>query len=337
MVGSAAPKNRIPLLAGSTQRIELGLPHERLTTTLVREESQRISVLVANTVPGGKTYSGNFSPLTVNFADLQMHSDGYGADVESSFFWAHLLLVFHSFVMDHEADGQMVVDRVDRLVSNRLLVEGLTMLEDATGGDARVRDAIRAVYREHASANAARYIVAEDPDRSPIPDERVFDVASGRAALGFAATHALALHRGLADDTILQMRRAYDCLVVGLQWCDDLDDWREDLHTGDENLLLIRLRERRLDAYAHPDNDLRHANVGHALVAHGLVDHALAQATVLYSEALAIQESLGCVALADLIRKRIEALVPIRDNVLSLIDEDIMAQLARSSGDDGLK
>ena len=290
-----------------------------------------------NSVPGGKTYSGNFSPLTINFADLQMHSDSYGADVEPSFFWAHILLVFHAFVMDHEADAQIVVDRSDRLLSTRLLIEGFTILEDATNGDQLVRHAIRRIYREHASANAAQYVVPVDGESRPLSDGRLFEVAAGRAALGFAATHAFALHRGLADETVLQMQRAYDCLVVGLQWCDDLDDWREDLHTGDENLLLIRLRERGLDAYAHPDNDLRHANVGHALVAHGLVDHALAQASVLYSEALAIQESLGCVALADLICKRIEALALIRDMVLTLIDEDIMAQLARSSGDDGLR
>ena len=42
-----------------------------------------------------------------------------------------------------------------------------------------------------------------------------------------------------------------------LAYADDAADWREDLQIGDDNLLLVRLRDIGFDSYALPESILR--------------------------------------------------------------------------------
>lgn len=66
--------------------------------------------------------------------------------------------------------------------------------------------------------------------------------AAGRAALGFLATSAMLSSLGVRKDRVEMVFDAFNQIATALQWCDDFEDWRDDVRTSRPNLMIERMR-----------------------------------------------------------------------------------------------
>ena len=253
---------------------------------------------------------------------MQVEGLGLESEILDQASLAHLMLLIHTFLEDRLLDGQTAFSRTEALFVKQLHLDGMDMLEDVAGESESGAALMKQLHSDYFWAQTTTYLTE---DHSILVHDRVRRVATGRAAMGALASSALAARAGVDERTSRVMRNAYDCVVTGLQWADDMTDWREDLETGDENLLLLKLIEHGLDGYSHPDNALRFPNVGHALRENGVIELSAKNAKRWFEYALQRQRELGCDELADLIEKRIPAVDSICEEIENDIEIDVAA------------
>lgn len=230
---------------------------------------------------------------------------------------AHREVLIHTFVDDRVLDGQIVLTVAESVFLRRLLFSALDRIA-TLASERRLRFPTR--LQEQYLESQAMHFCCEEQEASGI---QICRAVAGRAALGALAVMGLAEAFKCDGRTQRRIKNAYDCLVIGLQWVDDLEDWRQDLHLGADNLLLIRLKQSGLNPYSHPANTVRCANVGYALKTRGIVDLAIDRAERWFNTARVRQERLGCMRLASSISDMVGRLDAARLRCLSKIDDDI--------------
>ncbi len=159
----------------------------------------------------------------------------------------------------------------------------------------------------------------------------MYELATGRAIYGFLATEAVLAIVCPEDEKRSRIAlNAFGCLATALQWMDDMTDWNEDLEIGDENLLLECLKDEGLDAFSHPENDLRSANVGFALHEHSILNVASRNALRWFQFARNRHLEIGNEEIVYYIDERIERVQGVREEVEIQIS-DIVARAMSSS------
>ena len=253
-------------------------------------------------------WTARFAPLTLLYPLLQAEGLGevYPVRARRATLAHHFILV-HAFLDDRREDRQIELDPQEIEFMERMLSEGVALLDeigDDSDAVAKITDAFVQSYR---ASQHASFVDPKAPGEMLAPS-RVWSIAATRAAYGALSVLILAGSSKCTERALRVIKNAFDALVVGLQWADDLEDWREDLEVGDENLLLLMLRQSGPDPYAHPDDGLRIANVGHALAEHAIMSHAVDQARRHFEFAARRQRSLGCPTLVGLIEGNIARL-----------------------------
>jgi len=248
------------------------------------------------------SWSDHFSSLTKEYATLQVERLGVPEALGALANEAQLNHLVMAFIEDRRVDGQIRLSPEEAAFEaelRRCCVEQLeAVLADSEPGRYWV-DRLRAGYME---ANRNEYGVVSSDGLRPYPGLR--RIVAGRGYLGALVPMALAARAGANGASLRRLYVAFACLMLGLQWLDDLVDWREDLAHGDRNLMLELLRLRGWDAYAHPANRLRDPNVGFALLESGAISDARRHAMRWLGHAARRHETLGNETLARLIRDR---------------------------------
>lgn len=251
-----------------------------------------------------RTWTARLAPLTLLYPLLQ--TEGFSQmeqRLPRDATVAHLFLLIHTFLCDRSLDGQLTLSHRETAFMNQMRIEGLTLLNELGIGHKR---RLEQILNRWTPARLAPCL----PHESKIAGQAGWakEVATASASLGVLSTVALAEYRGCDARTLRVIANAFDCLVTGLQWTDDMDDWREDLELGDQNFLLtsLRIRGAKSDGRAAAVN--REAQVADSLCSNHVFELASDQARRWFGLALRRQRALRCVTLSTLIEERIEKL-----------------------------
>jgi hypothetical protein len=220
----------------------------------------------------------------------------------------HLLLLVHTFIEDHHLDQQRATSRGELLFSKQLFCDGQAMLR-ALAEDRRWLQATL----DRAIEEYGRSELFSFSRRRPAEWPAVRRAVAGRAKLAGAAYQCLLRLAGASGEQIEAADRAFDALVVGLQWEDDLVDWRDDLATHSDNLLLWHLGNAKGEVPSAPDA------VAAELSAAGIIRQAVAAARAEWQAAAELQRELGAVTLADLVEERCVRLEALGEGTLDTI------------------
>ena len=136
---------------------------------------------------------------------------------------------------------------------------------------------------------------------------------AGRAKLAALTSECLLRLAGASERQLAAADAAFDALVVGLQWEDDIVDWSEDFATQSDNLLLWLLARETGSVPADAEGTER------ALAVNDIATMAFASARAEWSAAADLQRQLGAVQLAGLIDDRIERLEALRERTLETV------------------
>jgi len=251
--------------------------------------------------------SYRFSELTLKYPRMQFAPFDVSEECLDEISIGHLAFILYGFLYDRQLDGQVSFTENDVQLVEEIKLAGIEHVWRAslavhassqsekepqrTRDYDRFQQRINGLLADYRDAQLTPYL---DGSVSTLTPRREMNVAAGRAGYGFIATSFFSERLGISPKRRRAMKNAYDSLVTALQWADDMVDWQEDLITGDENLLLVSLKETGLDSYAHPPNAVREANVGHALIENGLIDKALKRTHFWLRMAQESQRRLGC-------------------------------------------
>ncbi len=247
-----------------------------------------------------------FAPWTSLYPLLQAEGLG-GANLHQAtrLNVAHLSLLVHAFADDRARDGQIDLNQAESAFSELCFSLGMDQLKEE----------LPEVFPGHPDVKEllARYPTAQQavwPGRAVSvlrgatdDDPRVIhEIAGGRAVHGYLAPLALGISAGATPDELDRMRRAYDLLVTGLQWGDDLEDWKSDWRTGRQNLLLSQLPARESTSRDATVDEGELRLVGRELHRRGILSRGLDEAGRCFDRAADLQASLGCLTLAEFLR-----------------------------------
>jgi hypothetical protein len=275
-------------------------------------------------------WTEQLAPLTTLYPVLQAEAMGHEAvPAARRANVAHLFFLIHAFMEDRFLDGQLQLDRSAALLMKESLVRGNFMVASICEDRALARESLEKLMLQYTFSQLHGLRPSDEEEVSVISPRRVKSFAAGRARYGLLATIALALSQHCGQSTVRKMTNAFDCLVTGLQWTDDLDDWSNDLNTGDDNLLLLTLATQGLDPYEHPANEVRTPNVAHALVEKKVFERATDQARRWFEAAVWRQEALGATSLAGLIRDRIDELPELANHAVEQANALVDAELSK--------
>lgn len=258
----------------------------------------------------GEGWSKQFTPLVLLYPSLQVEGlDGLDENDVRAAGEAHALLLIHAFIEDRLLDKQLQPDKATALFGSYALWEANSILLLELQADETFKKRLNSILSEYWGAQNARYTYNDDGTPFPLAPERTMEIASARAGLGFIATLALVGKVPGNEDLFETTNLCFKRVVTALQWLDDLDDWREDLDSGDENLLLLLLEQQSgLNAYDHPATGARDLNVAHALLNNAIFEAAAERAAQLFSEVRISQRQLDCPTMEALIGKRLEVI-----------------------------
>jgi hypothetical protein len=236
-------------------------------------------------------WTQRLSPLVALYPALQAQAaTSFDPAAVEDLGLAHLQLMAHAFLSDRQLDGQLVLTPEECVLSTQSLLEGAaTLARHAPDGRESAAATLRHLRRHH----AAQLLPYPDDDPADLEELAVFRHIADRAVLGWLATATL-LER--SPHLLEPAREAYDLLVVGLQWRDDVLDWEQDLHRAQENLLLRRLNLNVVDAIVERDVDLERR-----LIEEGVYAESFARIDRYIGRAAEMQRQLGAVQLAALI------------------------------------
>jgi hypothetical protein len=244
----------------------------------------------------------HFSSLTLFYPNLQTEGDSIDENLRHEADLAQLCFLVSTFCEDRVADGQIQLTHAEASYVRAVRNRGWRTLETLASERPPICDWIERLTRDFELGSQRAYTGAA-PARYGYASIR--KVAPARGYPGLRVPLAMAARAGADVARLRAIKTAFDRLMLGLQWLDDLVDWREDLATGDINLLLDMLRVRGLDAREHPADSIRETNVGFALVTHGILDTAALHSIRWLRSAAKCQRVLRCMTLADLIESRI--------------------------------
>lgn len=239
------------------------------------------------------------SALTLLYPTLQSEPFDIEPKVASRATLAHQFFLTYTFIEDRHIDGQIELNPREAIALQHLLMEGLGILENlAAQRRSGIREALGS-YRTYVRAQLVSYGHAGDEACS-----HDYATAADRARLGFIATETMLRAFGLGETTIDTARRAYDALVVALQWADDYTDWQDDLINGRQNLLLIRLTREGVDLPPGRRSDEDIEGVARELGKRGIFQTCFREAHQSFERACALQLTLGAHRLKTLVLDR---------------------------------
>lgn len=243
----------------------------------------------------------HFSPLTTHYANLQTENISIPSELRRDADLAQLCFLVSTFVEDRALDGQIELDEDEARFAQAIRRRGWRILNRLLCGLNDEHIWILDLPRQY---RASLHNTYTSLSTAGCWYGAVRRIAPARGYPGVMVPLALASAHGTPTNTLRRMKVAFDCLMLGLQWFDDLLDWREDLAHGDINLLLDALQFQGLDARTHPCNDLRGPNVGAALLSNGILDIAHDQSRRWLAIAAARQHALGCERLGSAIEEK---------------------------------
>lgn len=244
----------------------------------------------------------HFSPLTTLYPLLQSESlGGVSKDLARRATLGHLCLMVHSFIEDRYLDRQFDPTREEFLFSKNMLLKGMSIIREVSEFHMEFESTVEELMLRYASSQVEPLTVPGDP----LTDAQVLENSSGRAAFGVVAVMGLAFTNTCEAVCKGVIRDAFDFLVTGLQWADDIEDWLSDLKTGDENLLLATLSAKGYRPYG---GAMSEAEVGDALQQQEILSFAIEQARRWVAASLDLQRQLGCTQLCTLIERNFQPL-----------------------------
>jgi hypothetical protein len=272
-------------------------------------------------------WTEQFSPLTLLYPRFQVvEFPQIPGEMVRQAAVAHLCLLVHAFVEDRVLDGQVELDQNLESFMERLAGRGIQLLDEMSGSSAGFANWINGTWGQYREAQLLTYEDFE-LDPSTLCRSAISRVAAGRAIHGKLATMTLLKANGFDPKALRRASNAYDCLVIGMQWVDDMKDFSEDLAVQDENILLMLLR--RIDGTRSREMVARgDANeVGAALADSGLFTFAGQRASRWFSAAARWQYEFGSRSLEMAVRERMHEISELRDSMcvkfggLSCIDQ----------------
>ncbi len=269
-------------------------------TPSVRAAGEGLAARIAlNRDVAASNWPDQFSPLVLLFPQLQLEAVDMSVDDVRPANCAHLCYLIRAFVEDRVIDGQLALSEAEAVFVDAVAEGGRRRLRRLAPDSA---PGLLAAYKEKFyRAQGGRYR-RSDGATAGYPELRT--TVAARGYMGLVVPLAVHSQLGGAPADTRRIRNAFDCLMLGLQWLDDIVDWREDLAAGDINLLLELLRQRGWDAYRHPADEVREVNVGFALLESEALARAVTHARRWLEAAERRQRQLGCHTVAALIRDR---------------------------------
>ncbi len=219
---------------------------------------------------------------------------------------AHLLLLVHAFIDDRARDGQIDLNESESAFSELCFSLGMDQLNEelpeAFPGHPDVQELLARYPKAQQAAWPGRHasVLHGAADGAP---RFIHEIAAGRAVHGYLAPLALGISAGATPDELDRMQRAYDLLVTGLQWGDDLEDWKSDWQAGRQNLLLSQLPARESASRDATVNQEELRLLGRELNRRGILSRGLDEAGRCFDRAADLQSSLGCLTLAEYLRR----------------------------------
>ena len=259
-------------------------------------------------------WSSRFSPLVLTYPRLQSESFGpIPNDVLDRATLAHLYFLIFSVLDDRRRDGQVSMSPEEVEYSAWIFRRGLDLLGEIVD-EKELEWLANTVQQRYEESHCKLDASAWDPARG-FRDEAKH-VVVGRSYWGLLSTLAITHRFSEVPDTIAQVIEAFEVLVWGIQWADDIEDWRDDLRTGDDNLLLLSLGAALTDAHecARQISDQR------------AIQKGCEEVRASFAHAARIQEKLGCETLAALIVDRSHNLIAVEHDAIGECSRDILAQ-----------
>lgn len=234
----------------------------------------------------------------------------------------HLLMIAHTVIQDRLLDRQIRLNPLNLIFSQETYARGMGHLNRIPVSNRRKfdenwrrlsQDYLAVQMREQCEA-AAR---PENPVRSCYDSwylrsgERISEAEKdvvARAIHGYAGTLALAVENHCSEPTLELLERAYGHLAVGLQWGDDIMDWRDDLTTGNSNLLLFQAFDAGFADEVRPVVAVPEAvaeSLALFIVEKGILSRALDSIRSHFEKALAIQSGLGAACLTSMLERQL--------------------------------
>lgn len=269
-----------------------------------------------------RDWMDHFSSLTLLYANLQTEFISIDEATRCDANLAQLCLLISAFAEDRVADGQIRLGADEYRFVSSVGDWGFRTVDSLCDASTCGNDWVIRLCEASSSSMGRTYSNAS----TPVPRySTIRKVVPARGYLGALIPLSLAARQGAEERTLRRMKVAFDCIMLGLQWLDDIVDWREDLENGDINLLLHLLRARGLDAYRHPDIEIREANVGFALLEHSLFNAAANHSVRWFQAARTRQNSLGCSTLANMISQKTRLVEQKLDSEKIRVVEDVAA------------
>jgi hypothetical protein len=212
---------------------------------------------------------------------------------------AHSLLLVHAFLDDRCIDGQLRLSTKEVDFVQSLFLKGTQILEALFVEPGQFNPVRTQSLERHIAEKLMPHTPHIHSGDGLTSDYYIVRTASGKAALGFLSTAALAERAGLNDTQRHQMSAAYNATVTALQWMDDLEDGVEDANLGDCNFVIDTLLNHGAELRSISDSSKRSMRVAAAILESDAIEQALEQAQRWLRFAVIRQERLGCPAFVN--------------------------------------
>ncbi len=265
-----------------------------------------------------------FTPMVLLYPSLQAEAFppiALGAAQRATL--AHVYFLIFSVLDDRRRDGQIVLTPAELEFTAWLFERGLEILGEFVPEPELEQIAASVLERyERGHVKLNRLGAGEG-----VPQKQMSAIVVGRSYWGVLATQGLfQACPEMRPDVI----RAFESLVWGIQWVDDIEDWRDDLMTQDDNLMMLAMDPQSLQVAAAAPPEMRRGIVAKTILEQGAISHATSQARIAFDAAATAQEQLGCRTMAELIRERAGALAGIEREAIRQCEEDVLVmELAR--------
>jgi hypothetical protein len=302
----------------------------------LREEGKRLRDALRPGLVDEADWWHRFAPLTLLYPVLQFEDREVPATLVERCAVAHVLLVLFTFLDDRFVDGQDV-PRPDGAVfvatlpamARRELRRAARCSPLPRPRGAEWEAVARRRLRRYRQARHASYDAPSRVWRDT--GERWYDrLAQDRAAPGAIAALTVAITIGEPADRVETIELAYDELVSGMQWLDDLEDWEGDYLESRANSLLARACSLG-ESLPVPASGECAVDAAGVLEGCGAFDWGLARAEAAFGRAAGLQSELGCREIVQHIERRIERVREIRSALLHDRAKELLSRLQRGS------
>lgn len=266
-----------------------------------------------------------FSPLVLLYPELQTERIASVApEAAARAALAHMYFLVFSVIDDRKRDVQIVLTPEELEFAAWLFERGLQLLSGLIPDEEL--ETLAGLFADRYEQGSQK--LNREGSALNLTIEECRDIVVGRSFWGLFATLTLLLLK-TKPQVRVEIARAFEWLVWGIQWADDIEDWRDDLRTGDDNLLLLHAQLPVADPVA-VSLEVRFADTSQVLLDQNAIFCACEQAHAAFMTAADIQERIGCSTLASLIRERAMDLDRISLEAVRACENDVLAgQCAR--------